>query len=104
MKKRRKSRGIIYRRQKRFRSRIEEKVSRKIIDLKLDGDLVGWTQSFIINKKIELIINGYINLEIIININIPQDFPVSPILFLIYISKVFKEVKKRSLRSPIYSL
>ena len=32
--------------------------------------LVGWTQSFIVDRRVELIINGYINPEIMINIDI----------------------------------
>ena len=40
-------------------------------------------------------IDGHINPEIIINIDISQDFPVSPILFLIYISGVFEKIKKK---------
>ena len=48
-----------------------------------------------IDKRVELIINEYINPKMIINIGIPQNSPVSPILFLIYISGMFKEVKKK---------
>ena len=39
-------------------------------NLDIDRDLVGWTQSFIINKKIKFIIDGHINPEIIVNIDI----------------------------------
>ena len=39
-------------------------------DLRFDEDLVGQTQSFIINKRIKFIIDGYINFEILINIGI----------------------------------
>ena len=48
----------------------KKKLAERMTDLELDGDLVGWTQSFLINKKIELIIDGYINLEVIVNISI----------------------------------
>ena len=51
-----------------------------------------------INRRIELIIDGHINPEMVINIDIPQNFLISPILFLIYINKMFKEVKKKILQ------
>ena len=50
-----------------------------------------------VNKRVELIIDGHINPEIIINIGILQGSPVSPILFLIYISGMFEEVKEKIL-------
>ena len=48
-----------------------KKLAERMTDLGLDGDLVGWTQSFIIDRRVEFIINGYINPEIIVNIGIP---------------------------------
>ena len=74
-----------------------KKLAERMTDLGLDGDLVGWTQSFIVDKKVELIIDGHINLEMAVNTGIPQDSPVFPILFLIYINGVFEEIKKKIL-------
>ena len=48
----------------------KKKLIERIINLRLDENLVGQTQSFITDKKVELIINGYINLEVLINIDI----------------------------------
>ena len=39
-------------------------------------------------------INGYNNSEKNVETGIPQELPVSLILFLIYISRVFEQVKK----------
>ena len=47
------------------------------------------------DRRIEFIINGHINPEITVNINIPQNFSVSPILFLIYINRIFKKVEEK---------
>ena len=48
-----------------------KKLAERMTDLGLDGDLVGQIQSFIINKKVELIIDGHINPEVAVNIDIP---------------------------------
>ena len=75
----------------------KKKLAERMTDLGFDGDLVDQTQSFMANKRVELIIDGYINPEVIVNTDISQDSPVSPILFLIYISGIFKEVKEKIL-------
>ena len=64
--------------------------------LGIDGDLVRWTSSFLTNRKIQLVIDGHDNDERDIETGIPQGSPVSPILFLIYISGVFDEVTKNN--------
>ena len=40
-------------------------------DLGIDGDLVGWTQSFMADRRVELMIDGHINPEVAINTGIP---------------------------------
>ena len=65
---------------------------RQIIDLGIEGDLIRWTRSFLTNRKVQLVIDGHKNREREIKTGIPQGSPVSPILFLIYISQVFGAV------------
>ena len=67
---------------------------RRMIELGIDGDLVAWTRSFLIDRKIQIIIDGHENKEREIEAGIPQGSPVSPILFLIYISGVFDSVSE----------
>ncbi len=69
----------------------------------VDNDLFGWTQSFLTDRKIEIVINGHINPEKRVETGIPQGLPVSPILFLIYISRVFDAVKEKSLETIFLS-
>ena len=64
-------------------------------NLEFDEDLIGQTQSFMADKRVKFIIDGYINFKILVNTGIPQNSLISPILFLIYISGVFEEVKKK---------
>ena len=58
----------------------------------VDGDLIKWTKSFLTDRKVQLVIDGHDSPERSIETGIPQGSPVSPILFLIYISGVFDEV------------
>lgn len=57
-------------------------------ELKIGTDLIGWTQLFLINRKVKLIINIYISLEIKLEIGFKQSILVFFILFLIYINRV----------------
>lgn len=68
----------------------------QMIELELDGDLMTWTSSFMLDRKIQLMIDGHDNKERDIETRIPQGSPVSPILILIYISGVFNKVSETS--------
>lgn len=46
------------------------------------------------NQKLQLIINGYNNLENDVETRISQKLPISSILFLIYVNKIFEQVEK----------
>lgn len=63
--------------------------------LGVDNDLIGWTQSFLTDRKVEIVIDGHINPEEKVETGIPQRSPMSPILFIIYISGVFDAVKEK---------
>ena len=66
----------------------------RMIELGINGDLISWTSSFLTDRKVQLVIDGHENREREIETGIPQGSPVSPILFLIYISGVFDQVTK----------
>ena len=69
---------------------------RRMVELGIDGDLVTWTGSFLTDRKIQLVIDGHDNEEREVETGIPQGSPVSPILFLIYISGVFDKISEIS--------
>ena len=73
-------------------------LAQRISELEIDDDLIRWTQSFLKDRWVELVIDGYINPKHKIETGIPQCSPVSPILFLIYISGVFFQVESRLLQ------
>ena len=68
----------------------------RMIELGVDGDLVTWTGSFLTNRKVQLVIDRHDNKKREIETGIPQGSPLSPILFLIYISGVFNKVSETS--------
>ncbi len=70
-------------------------LAQRMPELGIDDDLIGWTQSFLTDRWVELVIDGYINPKHKMETGISQGFPVSPILFLIYISRVFFQVESR---------
>ena len=70
-------------------------LAQRMADLGIDDDLIGWTQSFLTDRWVELMIDGYVNPKHKVETGIPQGSPVSPILFLIYISGVFSQIETR---------
>lgn len=74
----------------------KEQLLIQMIELGIDGDLITWTGSLLTDRKVQLVIDGHENKEREIETGIPQGSPVSPILFLIYISGVFDKVSETS--------
>ena len=70
----------------------QAKLIQRMKDFGIDDDLIGWTKLFLTDRSVELVINGYINSRQRVESRIPQRSPVSPILFLIYISRVFSMI------------
>lgn len=44
---------------------------KKMLALGTNGDLIGWTKSFLTNRKVQLVIDKYDNIEREIEIEIP---------------------------------
>ena len=74
----------------------KDQLPTRMIELGIDSDLVTWIGFFLTNRKIQLVIDKYDNKERNIETGIPQGSPVSPILFLIYISGIFSKISEKS--------
>jgi len=60
----------------------------------MDGDLVRWTESFLSVRTVEMMIEGNAMGRHPVEAGVPQGSPVSPILFAIYTSGLFKWVEE----------
>ena len=74
----------------------KEHLLTQMVELGIDGDLVTWIGGFLIDRKIQLVIDRHDNKKREIETGIYQGSPVSPILFLIYINVVFNKVLETS--------
>ena len=54
--------------------------------------LLRWISSFLRDRTVKVRILGYTSREIAINYGVPQGSPISPLLFLLYLSKLPKLV------------
>ena len=64
-------------------------------EIGIDGDLIYWVTSFLMDRQVQLVIDGHQGLEQPIHSGLPQGSPVSPILFIIYVRGVFQAIETR---------
>jgi len=62
---------------------------------KIDGDLIRWTESFLTEKTVEMVIEGNVIQSHPVELDVPQGSPVSQILFAIHTAGLIKEVDER---------
>lgn len=65
-----------------------------MLELRINKDLIQGTKSLFINRILQLVMHSHNNLENNVETGISQELPVLYILFLIYISRIFEQVKK----------
>ena len=68
---------------------------RRMRDLKMDENLVQWTDSFMQDRWIIMNVNGHDGEREKVTTGLPQGSPVSPVLFGIYISGVHGAVQDK---------
>src|SRR5436189_5923596 len=71
-------------------------------NLCLPRSLCSWIECFMNNRYIQLAFDGNIQEKTRVEIEILQDSPISPILFLIYIKDIFSEINSMQIRSSSY--
>jgi hypothetical protein len=62
----------------------------------MDGDLMRWTETFLLERTVEMIIEGNAMERHPVEAGVPQGSPVSPILFAIYTAGLIKWVKEHA--------
>jgi len=67
----------------------------RMMALGVGSDLVRWTESFVSDRKVRLVLNGQEGGDHEVDTGIPQGSPVSPILFIVYLSGLFGYVGER---------
>jgi len=60
----------------------------------MDGDLIRWTESFLSERMVEMIIEGNANERHPVEAGVPQGSPVSPIIFALYTTGHIKWVEE----------
>ena len=69
------------------------RLEKRMEECRLDENFRCWTQFFLANRKILLVIDKYQELERVIT-ELLQKFSVSSILFVIYISEIFETIER----------
>lgn len=69
-------------------------LTRKMEALGAEADLVRWTGSFMSERKVSLVVDRHQCEAVEVETGVPQESPVSRILFAIYLSGIFKEVEE----------
>jgi len=62
---------------------------------KIDGDLIRWTESFLSERTVEMVIEGNVLQSHPVEAGVPQGSPVLPILFAIHTAGLIKWVEER---------
>jgi retron-type reverse transcriptase len=68
---------------------------KKLIELKIPGDIIRWINSFFTDRKVQLVIDGYTCSSKKVEAGLPQGSPISPILFAIYINGFFDHIEEK---------
>ena len=68
---------------------------KRLIKLKIPGDIIRWVNSFFTDRKVQLVIDGYTCSSKEVEAGLPQGSPISPILFVIYISGFFDHIEEK---------
>ena len=75
---------------------IKKQLLQRMMELKIPNFLIHWTDSFLMNRQAQLVIDGFTCQFKDICAGVPQGSPVSPILFNIYLSGIFNRIEQEN--------
>jgi len=67
---------------------------RRMEEMGFEADLVRWVENFMEERKVIISMDGKEGDSMDVETGVPQGSPVSPVLFIIYLSGLFGEVQK----------
>jgi len=68
---------------------------KRMEEMGFEADLVGWVESFMEDRKVIISMDGKEGDSMDVETGVPQGSPVSPVLFVIYLSGLFSQVEKK---------
>src|SRR5271156_5828740 len=74
---------------------VRQQLVKRLLELGIPGDIIRWVNSFLTGRKVQLVIDGYTCPARDTEIGVPQGSPISPILFIIYLSGFFDIVETK---------
>jgi len=79
---------------------------KRMEEMGFEADLVRWVESFMEDRKVIMSMDGKEGDSMDVETGVPQGSPVSPVLFVIYLSGLFGQVerKKKSVEVRVYLL
>lgn len=82
----------------------KERLINTLKDMKFPEQLIGWVKDFMSKRLIKLSFDGQIEKLKPVKTGIPQGSPISPILFLLYLTPLFNELERKmpSIKKPSY--
>jgi ribonuclease HI len=67
---------------------------KRMAELGIEADLIRWTDSFMTDRQVKLVLDGVEGKALRVETGIPQGSPVAPILFVTYLSGIFEQVEQ----------
>ena len=64
----------------------------KLLALRFDPYIVGWIRDFLVRHSMSVIVSGQTSSEVIVTSGVPQGSVLGPLLFLIYVNCITKDV------------
>jgi len=69
-------------------------LGKRMEELGVEADLIRWTISFMMDRKVKLVLDGEVGEPNAVDTGVPQSSSVAPIRFITYLSGIFDVVER----------